>query len=214
MTTPSESTAHSSFPGQTGHGQIVVVTGPSGVGKGTLCKLLLNESQKANDTQLKRPLQWSISATTRAMRPGEVDGQDYFFWSEAEFRQNIDAGHLLEWAQYNGNYYGTPKQGIQQILADGSNVLLEIDVQGALNVRQLYPEACLIFLMPPDETTLKARLTNRNTNTPAEIEERLAIALHEMTIGQQSGTFDYVVINQVLTDTFDTVVRIINNEAP
>lgn len=173
-------------------GNIFIITGPSGVGKGTLCELLL----KANPM-----LSLSISATSRSMRAGEQDGVNYFFKTREAFEAmiahdqnepNPEKHELLEWAQYNGNYYGTPRAGVQAALNTDRHVLLEIEVQGALMVKQKFPSACLIFIAPPAMAELERRLRGRGTEGDADIENRLAIAHQEMALQDQ---FDHVLIN-------------------
>ncbi len=176
-------------------GNIFIITGPSGVGKGTLCNLLLQEESS---------FQLSISATSRAMRAGEQEGVNYYFKTREAFEALIaeDAQepdphqhHLLEWATYNGNYYGTPRSGVQQALNAGCNVLLEIEVQGALMVKEKFPSACLIFIAPPSIEELERRLRGRGTEQDADIESRLAIARQELALQDR---FDHVLVNEDL----------------
>lgn len=170
-------------------GQLIVISGPSGVGKGTICRQLIEKQ----DGQLV----WSVSATSRHPRPAEVDGKDYHFFSLDDFKQGIDQGHFLEWAEYNGQYYGTPRQAIDEQRNMGKSVLLEIDVQGALQVKKAEPSAILIFIAPPHMTVLRERLMTRGTNTEDDMASRLAISEKEMT---QQHYFDYVVVNEVLDE--------------
>ena len=176
-------------------GRIFVISGPSGVGKGTLCDLLLQEPLN---------LQLSISATSRPQRDHEENGVQYFFKTRSEFEAMIDQDQvesalnqhqLLEWAEYNGNYYGTPRQTVEKTLQSGKNVLLEIDVQGALQVKAKFSEACLIFIAPPDEEELARRLRGRGTDSDVDIQNRLSIARQELAL---QNRFDYVVINEQL----------------
>ncbi len=187
--------------------RLFVITGPSGVGKGTLCKMLLANNQISG----LEKLQWSVSATTRQTRSGEQDGVDYFFLTKEKFQQQIDAGEMLEWATYNNQFYGTPQQGVQAALNNGQDVLLEIEVQGALSVRQQFKNACLIFILPPDEKTLRDRLTKRDTNTQEEIDQRMAIALKEIEQGQHSDLFNYKITNETLPYTFNQIVSVVQN---
>jgi guanylate kinase len=187
-------------------GNIFIITGPSGVGKGTLCELLL----KSNPL-----LRVSISATSRAMRPGEQDGINYYFKTRQAFEAmiahdqnepNPESHELLEWAQYNGNYYGNPRAGVKAALQAGQHVLLEIEVQGALIVKQKFPSACLIFIAPPAMAELERRLRGRGTEGDADIESRLAIARQEMALQDQ---FDHVLVNADLQECFQTLQALI-----
>jgi guanylate kinase len=153
-------------------GKVFVITGPSGVGKGTLIEQLLERVPE---------LELSISATTREPRPGEVDGRDYFFLTPEEFRRRLEAGDFLEHASYSGNYYGTLKEEVERRIAEGHSVVLEIEVQGARQVRDaLGDDAVLIFIAPPDEDVLRERLEGRGTDSPEAIEQRLRTAEVEL----------------------------------
>lgn len=179
-------------------GKIYVVTGPSGVGKGTLCQRLLESEPN---------LCISISATSRGMRPGETDGVNYFFKTRPEFEAMIAAGdQLLEWAEYNGNYYGTPSAYVLEQLAGGRSVLMEIETQGALMVKAQYPEARLIFIAPPSMEALESRLRGRGTETEDNIRNRLAISRHEMTLQDR---FDHIVVNDDLDACFAALREIL-----
>ncbi len=151
-------------------GILVVISGFSGAGKGTIMKELV----KRYDYHL------SISATTRKARTGEVHGKDYYFHTREEFQQMIEQSELIEWAEYVGNYYGTPKKYVQQQLEAGRDVLLEIEMQGGMQVKEKFPDALLIFISPPSAKALKERLTGRGTETPQEIEKRLLRAVEEV----------------------------------
>jgi guanylate kinase len=180
-------------------GKVFVITGPSGVGKGTLIEQLLERVPE---------LELSISATTREPRPGEVDGRDYFFLSPEEFRRRLEAGDFLEHASYSGNYYGTLKQEVEERLAEGRSVVLEIEVQGARQVRDaLGDDAVLIFIAPPDEDVLRERLEGRGTDSPEAIEQRLRTA--EIELGARSE-FPLEVVNdevQKAASQLETLVR-------
>ncbi|MBQ3124700.1 MAG: guanylate kinase [Clostridia bacterium] len=152
-------------------GILFVLSGPSGTGKGTVCKEVLN---REDDLTL------SVSATTREKRVGEVDGETYHYVTKDAFEAMIDKGEMLEYAQYNGNYYGTPKASIEELLNSGRDVLLEIEPQGALQVKKLFPEAVLVFLVPPSMAELKNRLITRGRESEAEIAERIANAKWEL----------------------------------
>ncbi len=172
-------------------GKIYVITGPSGVGKGTLCQRLLESDPN---------LRISISATSRGMRPGEIDGVNYFFKTRPEFEAMIAAGdQLLEWAEYNGNFYGTPRGYVLQQLDSGHSVLMEIETQGALMVKAQYPEARLIFIAPPSMEALESRLRGRGTESEDNIRNRLKISRHEMTLRDR---FDHVLVNDDLEACF------------
>ena len=167
---------------------LVVLSGPSGVGKSSVIREALREL----------PETWlSVSATTRAPRPGEVHGENYFYVSQDEFDRMILDDELLEWAEFAGNRYGTPKNAVAEKLAANIPVLLEIEVQGATQVREAMPEAVLVFLEPPAWADLEARLAGRGTESATEIQARLDAALKEL---ESSGFFDHVVVN-------DDVVR-------
>ncbi|MEB3286124.1 MAG: guanylate kinase [Vampirovibrionales bacterium] len=172
---------------------LIVLSGPSGVGKGTLCKLLLKSRQ--------RKLSLSVSATSRPPRPGEVEAIDYFFKTRAMFEDLIASDAFLEWAEYNGHYYGTPLNSIRTRLSEGQSVLLEIDVQGALQVKQHFPEACLVFILPPSLEILETRLRGRGNNSEEEIKSRMAIAASE--IEQMKAHSDFTVVN----DDLDTCLQ-------
>lgn len=178
-------------------GKIFVISGPSGVGKGTVCTALLEQLAG---------FALSTSATSRPMRSGETDGIDYHFKSREAFQAMIDGGELIEWAEYNGNLYGTPAFAVREKLEAGQNVLLEIEVQGALIVREKFPDACLIFIEPPSMTALEKRLRNRGTNDEDDIRNRLVIADGE--IGRK-GEFDYAIINDNLDICVSRVRQVI-----
>lgn len=178
-------------------GSLVVISGFSGAGKGTLMKALTTEY---TDYAL------SVSATTRQPRVGEVDGREYFFKTVDEFEDMIKNNQLVEYAQYVGNYYGTPRAYVEEQMAAGKNVLLEIEIQGALKIKEKFPEALLIFVTTPDAATLKARLIGRGTEDEATINKRLARAIEE-SMGVEA--YDYIVVNDDLNECMETIDKII-----
>lgn len=173
-------------------GILVVISGFSGAGKGTIMKELIQRY----DYFL------SISATTRSPRTGEVDGKDYYFHTKKEFQQMIDGGELIEWAEYVGNFYGTPKKRVEEQLAKGRDVLLEIEMQGGMLVKEQFPDALLIFISPPSAMVLKERLTGRGTESPEEIEKRLLRAVDEV---KYMKDYDYIIVNDELEDAITKV---------
>lgn len=164
-------------------GILVVVSGFSGAGKGTLMKALMENYHN---------YALSISATTRQPRAGEVNGKEYFFITREEFRQMIEKDQLIEYAQYVENYYGTPKQYVFQQMSDGKDVILEIEIQGALKIREKFPQALLLFVMPPSAEELKMRLMNRGTETLEVIDARLHRAAEE---AEGMNSYDYILVN-------------------
>lgn len=178
-------------------GRLVVLAGPSAVGKSTVVSRLRGDVPD---------LYFSVSMTTRAPRPGEVDGTDYFFVSPEDFQSRIDAGEMLEWADIHGGLQrsGTPAGPVQEALEAGRPVLVEVDLAGARNIKRLMPEAQTVFLAPPSWDILVQRLTGRGTETPEVIERRLATAREEL---DAQGEFDTVVVND---DVDEAVVRIAN----
>ncbi len=172
-------------------GQLIVVSGPSGVGKGTVLKEYLNS---------RDGIAYSVSATTRQPRPGEENGIHYYFLSREEFERTAAEGGMLEYASYNGNYYGTPKAPVEQQRNQGNDVVLEIEVQGALQVKKSCPDALLIFVAPPSFEELKNRLTGRQTEDAKTVENRLNIARQELKC---AGEYDYIIVN----DTVEQAVR-------
>lgn len=165
-------------------GTLLVVSGPAGSGKGTVNKVLLENTEK---------YVFSVSATTRSPRPGEVEGIHYFFMTREKFMSLVEEDNFLEHAEYVGNCYGTLRPFVEENLAQGKNVILDIEVQGALQVREKMPEALLVFLCPPDYATLERRLRGRGTETEEVIQERLKTALTELQIAAQ---YDYLVVNE------------------
>lgn len=182
-------------------GLLIVLSGFSGSGKGTIMKELLS----------RYPGQYalSISATTRSPREGEVEGREYFFKTKEEFQKMIEEDALLEYAQYVENYYGTPKAYVQEQLADHKNVILEIEIQGALKIKEQFPEVLLLFVTPPSAEILKERLSGRGTETEEVIHSRLARAVEE---ADGCEVYDYLVINDELDRCVEEVHQIILSE--
>jgi guanylate kinase len=166
-------------------GLLLIISGPAGSGKGTIVRELLEAYPEE--------FCLSVSATTRAPRPGEEHGVHYYFIDKAAFEERIASGGMLEWASYCGNYYGTPKEYVEKKLCEGKNVILEIEVQGALKVKELLPETLMIMVTPPDFSTLEARLRGRGTNTEEDILNRLATSKVELS---NLDRYDYAVINE------------------
>lgn len=182
-------------------GILIVVSGFSGSGKGTIMKELLKKYPE--DYAL------SISATTRQPREGERDGVEYFFKTTEEFEQMIRQGELVEYARYVGNYYGTPKAYVESQLAAGKDVILEIEIQGALKVKERFPETVLMFVTPPTAQILKERLVGRGTEDMETVEKRLFRAAEE---AQGMEDYDYLIVNDKLDDCVEEVHQIIKNE--
>ncbi|WP_394926534.1 guanylate kinase [uncultured Robinsoniella sp.] len=181
-------------------GILIVLSGFSGAGKGTLVKALLS---KYDNYAL------SISATTRNPRPGEEDGREYFFKTVEEFKEMIADNALIEYAQYVQNFYGTPKAYVQDKLNEGKDVILEIEIQGALKVKEQFPDTLLLFVTPPNAQTLEDRLTGRGTETADVIRDRLSRASEE---AQGMEKYDYLVVNDKLDDCVEEMHRIIQSE--
>jgi guanylate kinase len=174
------------MPAPAGPARLFVITGPSGVGKGTLVGLLLR----------RHPDLWlSVSATSRAPRPGEVEGEHYFFLERPEFQRRVERGGFLEWAEFAGNLYGTPRQPVESRLESGRPVLLEIELEGARQVRRSFPAAFLVLIKPPCFAELERRIRSRGTDSEADIQRRLERARLEL---QAEGEFDAVVVNDDL----------------
>jgi guanylate kinase len=166
-----------------GAGRLIVLTGPSGVGKGTLVRSLLQRHPN---------LYLSVSVTTRSPRPGEIEGKNYYFVNRLQFEQMVSKGELLEWAEFAGNYYGTPRLPVTQKIQQGKWVLLEIELEGARQVRQNYPEALRIFILPPSLPELECRIRNRGQDSEEAINRRLKRAQEEI---QAANEFDIQIVN-------------------
>ena len=182
-------------------GQLIIVSAPSGSGKDTVVKKLMEKSTA--------PIWVSVSATSREPRNGEVEGKDYYFLSKDDFKEKIDEGFFLEYAEYAGNYYGTPKKYIKEKLDQGIDVILIIEIQGAKKVKEMLPESLLIFIMPPSLKTLVKRLKRRGTDSNEKIIERFHTAYKEIN---EVTKYNYVVVNDILDDAVDKVDAIIKAE--
>jgi len=181
-------------------GLLVVLSGPSGVGKGTVCTYLRREHPE---------LTYSISATTREMRPGEVDGVNYFFLSREDFIKHRDKGDFLEWAEVYGNFYGTPRAAVEEYLEQGKDVILEIDIQGAMKVKKIFPEGVFIFLLPPSKDELERRIKGRAADSAETIQHRLSCVDQELA---SILNYHYVVVNGLVNGAAEQIKAIITAE--
>ena len=182
-------------------GLLIVISGPSGVGKGTVRKALFEKTD--------HNLTYSVSMTTRKIRPGEVDGKDYYFVSKEEFQQKIKDGKLLEHAEFVGNYYGTPLDKVNEQLEAGKEVVLEIEVEGASQVKEKMPECVMIFIAPPSKEELYNRLKNRGTESEEVIQARITKANREF---KKAYLYDYIVVNDEVNNAADRIMAIIRAE--
>lgn len=181
-------------------GFLIVVSGPSGAGKDTICQKLIKENSN---------IWMSVSMTTRKPRPLEKDGVDYFFVSSEEFENKINDNTFLEYASYNDNYYGTPKDKVEEKLNEGKDVILVIDINGAVNIKKIIPSALFIFIMPPDMETLKNRLIGRKTESKDKVVKRFITAYNEVNNYKK---YNYVVVNDKVEDAVNKVKSIIQSE--
>ena len=181
-------------------GLLIVVSGPSGAGKDTICHKLIKENSN---------IWMSVSMTTRKPRPLEKDGVDYFFVSSEDFLNKIKDNTFLEYASYNDNYYGTPKDKVEEKLNEGKDVILVIDINGAINIKKIIPSALFIFIMPPDMETLKNRLIGRKTESKDKVVERFITAYNEVNNYKK---YNYVVVNDKVEDAVNKVKSIIQSE--
>ncbi|MCL7746410.1 guanylate kinase [Halalkalibacter alkaliphilus] len=181
-------------------GLLLVLSGPAGVGKGTVCSALRQENTS---------VQYSVSATTRSPREGEQDGVNYFFKTREQFEKMIEHDQLLEWAEYVGNYYGTPIEYVRETINSGQDIILEIEVQGALKVRERFPEGVFIFLMPPSLAELRSRIVGRGTETEDIINKRMTVAKDEIEMMKK---YDYVVENDQVHLAVERIKSIVTAE--
>lgn len=181
-------------------GLLIVVSGPSGAGKDTICQKLIKENSN---------IWMSVSMTTRKPRPLEKDGVDYFFVSKEDFLNKINNNTFLEYASYNDNYYGTPKDKVEEKLNEGKDVILVIDINGAINIKKIIPSALFIFIMPPDMETLKNRLIGRKTESKDKVVQRFITAYNEVNNYKK---YNYVVVNDKVEDAVNKVKSIIQSE--
>ncbi|MDY4561696.1 guanylate kinase [Peptostreptococcus porci] len=181
-------------------GLLIVISGPSGAGKGTICKKLVEKHENIN---------LSVSATTRKPREGEIEGVSYYYKSKSEFENMIDNDEFLEFAKIYENYYGTPKKTIFDEINKGNDVILEIEMQGAMQIKKSYPEAVFVFILPPSLSELKSRIVGRGTETNAQIEMRFNSAYNEIKL---VGEYDYFVFNNVVEKSVEDIENIIMSE--
>ncbi len=182
-------------------GLLLIVSGPSGVGKGTICNALLEKYPQ--DYAL------SVSATSRKPRGEEQDGREYFFHTREEFEKMIEDGMLLEYANYTGNYYGTPRQWVEERMQEGISVILEIEYQGGFQIKSKLPETLMIFIMPPNVEELISRLKNRGTETQEQILRRLEKAEEEMAVAER---YDYIIVNEDVEKSVEMLHNIVSYE--
>ena len=180
-------------------GILIVVSAPSGCGKGTILAEVMNDEK----------FYYSVSATTRSPRPGETDGVNYHFLGREQFEELIKTGGMLEYAEYCGNYYGTPRDKVLEKINEGKNVILEIEVQGAMQIREKCPEAVFVFIAPPSVAELRNRLEKRGTETPEVINQRVSEAAQEISFAYR---YDYVVVNNILEDAVNDFISVIRAE--
>lgn len=180
----------------TNKGCLYIVSGPSGTGKGTVCKVLAEDEN----------VFLSISSTTREVRAGEIEGVTYNYISKNSFEEMISSDTMLEWAVYSGNYYGTPRKDVEKMLNEGKNVILEIEVQGAFKVKEIFPETVMIFVVPPSMKELKKRLTERGRESESQIKVRMETARRELELAPR---YDYVIINDTLENCVEEMRDVI-----
>jgi guanylate kinase len=191
---------HKVSKGMTRNGLLIVLSGPSGAGKGTVCRALRSYMPD---------IKYSVSVTTRPPRSDEAEGVNYFFTTRSAFQDMIRSGKLLEWAEVYGNYYGTPKEYVEQMLSQGHDVLLEIDTQGAMLVKKKFPDGVFIFLIPPSLQELKARIIARGSETDESLQIRFSAAAREMSYVRE---YHYVVVNDKVENACEVIASIIRAE--
>lgn len=184
-------------------GKLVVISGPAGVGKSTIVREVLRQTGA----------EFSVSATTRAPRAGEVDGRDYRFVGPPAFEKMVQQGQFLEWADVFGNLYGTPAEPVRKAILEGRTILLEIDVQGGMQVARSMPEATFVLIVPPDEAELERRLRGRGSEGEESLRRRLAKAQAEMEAARESGLYKHIVVNDDLEYSVPKVVKIVQGES-
>lgn len=178
-------------------GILIVLSGPSGVGKGTVCKAL---------RQCAPDLVYSVSATTRKAREGEVEGVNYFFKTREQFQQLIQDDQMLEWAEYVGNFYGTPRKFVEDTINSGKDIILEIEVQGALKVKQKFPQGVFIFLLPPSMDELESRIVGRGTESEESVRSRMSVAMDEIRLMEH---YDYAIVNDRVENACSKIQSIV-----
>lgn len=183
-----------------GKGLLFVVSAPAGCGKDTILEQLFARTDTAG---------YSVSATTRAPREGEVDGVHYHFKTREQFEQMIRSGEVLEYTEYCGNYYGTPKKGVEELTSQGRDVILKIEVEGAMNIKRLFPECCLVFILPPSLAELERRLRKRGTETEEKIIARTEQARREIELAEN---YDYLIVNGELSAAVDDLLAVLRAE--
>lgn len=182
------------------HGLLIVLSGPSGAGKGTICRELLRQIPE---------LVYSVSASSREPRPGENEGIHYYFRSREEFEGMLARSELLEWAEFCGNYYGTPRFAVEEAIQSGKDVILEIEIQGALQVKRRFPQGVFIFIVPPSLDVLSERIHKRGTEPEEVIQKRLETAVHEL---EYVSEYDYVVVNDEVPAAVEKLRSILTAE--
>lgn len=178
-------------------GKLIVLSGPSGAGKGTLCQSLRDAMPE---------LQYSVSITTRAPRVGEIDGINYYYIGKEKFEQMLRDNELLEWAQVYDNYYGTPKKQVMDVLEQGQDIILEIDIQGAMQIKKQFPQGVFIFIVPPSISELEERITKRGTDSAEAIKKRLSCVSEELSYVTE---YDYVIVNDTIESAIEKLKAII-----